>query len=127
MKLNALQLHILLWILGSLPIHSCVEKPYATGPDIYVKDSNFKIVGYLSAGGFENIDNLQLTELTYLNLAFANPDSDGELVFSGNADIMPVVKKGHDAGLRVFISLAGGGKPDVGIWSSVVKPKTHFY
>ena len=123
MELNALQLHILLWILGSLTIHSCVEKPYATGPDIYIKDSNFKIVGYLSAGGFENIDNLQLTELTYLNLAFANPDSDGELVFSGNADIMPVVKKGHDAGLRVFVSLAGGGKPDVGIWSSVVKPK----
>lgn len=114
---------ILLWILGSLTIHSCVEKPYETGPDIYVEDNNFKIVGYLGTGGFQSIDSLQLTELSYLNLAFANPDSDGKLVFSGNADIMPVVKKGHDAGLRVFVSLAGGGKPDVSIWSSVLKPK----
>jgi len=43
-----------------------------------VKDDNFKIVGYLSAGGLETLDQLQLTKLTYLNLAFANPNSNGE-------------------------------------------------
>jgi len=115
--------HILLLVLCSLLLCSCVDKPYATGPDIYVEDTSFKIVGYLGAGGFEIIDELQLTELTYLNLAFANPDSHGKLVFSGNADIMPVVKKGHDAGLKVFVSLAGGGKPDVDAWKSVLKPE----
>ncbi len=115
--------HILLLSLCFFFFCSCVKKPYATGPDIYVEDTDFKIVGYLGAGGFEIIDSLQLTELTYLNLAFANPDSNGELVFSGNADIMPVVKKGHDAGLRVFISLAGGGRLDPVAWKSLLEPE----
>lgn len=88
-----------------------------------MEDPNFKIVGYLGAGGFELIDSLQLTKLTYLNLAFANPDSEGKLVFSRSADIMPVVKKGHEAGLRVFISLAGGGTPDADVWKSLLKPE----
>jgi chitinase len=103
-------------------LSSCEKKPYATGPDIYVEDTGFKVVGYLAAGGFEEIDDLELDKLTYLNLAFGNPDKDGNLVFSRNADVKPVVKKGHDAGLKVFISLAGGGRPDTTIWKSVLQP-----
>ena len=102
---------------------SCEKKPYATGPDIYVEDTDFKVVGYLSRGGFRHIDNLELDKLTYLNLAFGNPDINGNLVFSGNTDIKPVVKKGHEAGLKVFVSLAGGGRPDTTIWKSVLSPE----
>jgi len=122
-KQTSKKLHLLLLSLCFILIHSCVKKPYATGPNIYVKDDNFKIVGYLSAGGLETLDQLQLTKLTYLNLAFANPNSNGELVFSGNADIRPAVKKGHESGLRVFISLAGGGTPDADVWKSLLKPE----
>ncbi len=104
-------------------LSSCEKKPYATGPDIYVDDTDFKIVGYLAGGGFDQIDQLELDKLTYLNLAFANPDKDGKLVFSRNADILPVVMKGHDAGLKVYISLAGGGRPDTTIWKSVLLPE----
>jgi hypothetical protein len=104
-------------------ISSCEKAPYATGPDIYVEDTEFKVVGYLSSGGFKHIDNLELDKLTYLNLAFGNPDMNGNLVFTGNADVKPIVKKGHKAGLKVFVSLAGGGRPDTTIWKSVLSPE----
>jgi hypothetical protein len=103
-------------------LFSCEQKPEGYGPDIYVEDTGFKVVGYLAAGGFEDIDDLELDKLTYLNLAFGNPDKDGNLVFSRNADIRPVVQKGHDAGCKVFVSLAGGGRPDTTIWKSVLSP-----
>ena len=96
--------------------------PYVTGPDIYVKDTNFKVVGYLPVRGFNEIDELELDRLTYLNLAFANPDKEGKLVFTDHADIKPVVAKAHAAGLKVFISLAGGGRPDTTVWNSVLQP-----
>jgi hypothetical protein len=103
-------------------LSSCEKKPYATGPDIYIEDTGFKVVGYLAAGGFDEINDLELDKLTYLNLAFGNPDIDGNLVFSRNADIKAVVQKGHEAGLQVFVSLAGGGRPDTTIWKSVLQP-----
>jgi GH18 family chitinase len=80
-------------------------------------------VGYLGGGNFDKIDSLELNKLTYLNLAFGNPDKDANLVFDDNFDIPPIVKKGHDAGLKVFISLAGGGRPDTVIWKSVLERK----
>ena len=88
---------------------------------IYIPDPDFKTVGYLSGGAFDVIDDLELERLTYLNLAFGNPDNEGKLVFSRNADIRPVVEKGHTAGLKVFVSLAGGGRPDTTIWKSVLR------
>lgn len=120
--MRTLKLFFLSFIIIAL-ISSCEKAPYATGPDIYVDDTDFKVVGYLSRGGFRHIDNLELDKLTYLNLAFGNPDINGNLVFSGNTDIKPVVDKGHEAGLKVFVSLAGGGRPDTTIWKSVLSPE----
>ena len=87
------------------------------------KSTSFKVVGYLSGGNFRRIDELELNRLTHLNLAFANPDKDGKLVFARGLDIAPVVKKGHAAGLKVFVSLAGGGRPDKDVWKSVLLPE----
>lgn len=115
--------YYLLFAILTLSIASCDKKPYSTGPDIYVEDTGFKVVGYLAAGGFEEIDDLELDRLTYLNLAFGNPDEDGNLVFSRNADVRPVVEKGHEAGLKVYVSLAGGGRPDTTIWKAVLQPE----
>jgi chitinase len=102
---------------------SCGPKQATYGPDVYVKDNTFKIVGYLGGENFNRIDELELNRLTYLNLAFANPDKDGNLVFDGGFDVTPVVKKGHDARLKVYVSLAGGGRPDTAIWKSVLLPE----
>jgi len=93
------------------------------GPDIYTPDTGFKVVGYLAGGNFDIIDEIEIDKLTYLDLAFANPDKDGNLIFDDNADMTPVVKKAHEAGVKVFISLAGGGRPDTVIWKDVLKDK----
>ncbi len=102
---------------------SCQPKQVGYGPDVYTKDTTFKVVGYLGGGNFNRVDDLELNRLTYLNLAFANPDKEGNLAFDRHSDIAPVVKKGHDAGLKVFVSLAGGGRPDTAIWQSVLQPQ----
>ena len=102
---------------------SCQRRAVSYGPDIYKVDTTFKVVGYLGGDNFKRIDELELNRLTYLNLAFANPDKDGNLVFDGSFDITPVVKKGHEAGLKVFVSLAGGGRPDTAVWKSVLLPE----
>jgi len=93
------------------------------GPDVHEKGTSFKVVGYLGGGNFRLIDELELNRLTHLNLAFANPNKDGKLVFDGGFDIAPVVSKGHAAGLKVFVSLAGGGRPDTAVWKSVLLPE----
>jgi chitinase len=93
------------------------------GPDVHEKGASFKVVGYLAGGNFRLVDELELNRLTHLNLAFANPNKDGKLVFDGGFDIAPVVSKGHAAGLKVFVSLAGGGRPDTAVWKSVLLPE----
>ena len=103
---------ILIIPIIALLFSSCKKGDKNWGPDIYEPDPSFKVVGYLSGGSFDRIDELEIEKLTYLNLAFANPNKDGMLVCDGGFDVKPVVKKGHDAKLKVFISLAGGGRPD---------------
>jgi chitinase len=109
--------------LSILLISSCTTRTAHYGADIYKADTSFKVVGYLGSGNFNRIDELELDKLTYLNLAFGNPDIEGNIICSDNAGIIPIVKKGHDAGLKVYISLAGGGVPDTTIWKSVLEPK----
>jgi chitinase len=114
----------LILCIGILLLGSGNRETTYFGPDIYKPDTIFKVVGYLGTGNFNRINELALDKLTYLNLAFGNPDSEGNLTVSDNADILPVVTKGHEAGLKVFISLGGGGKPDAVNWKSILQPKT---
>jgi hypothetical protein len=71
---------------------SCSTKTSTYGPDIYTPHTAFKVVGYLSSESFNLIDDFELDKLTYLNLAFGNPDNEGNLICSGNADVKPIVK-----------------------------------
>ncbi len=113
-----------LFLYSSIMIcSSCGNRTANYGPDIYVADTAFKVIGYLSTGNFSKLDTIELDKLTYLNIAFANPDKEGNLVADGNVDIGPVVQRGHELNLKVFISLAGGGRPDTVIWKSLLMPK----
>jgi chitinase len=93
------------------------------GPDTYKPDSSFKVVGYIGGGNFGKLDSIELNKLTYLNLAFASPDKNGYLVMDDNADVKTGVDKGHAAGLKVYISLGGGGRPDTVFWKAALLPK----
>ena len=114
---------LIIVLISFMLITSCKSGNHNWGPDIYKPDSAFKVVGYISGWSFDKIDSLEIEKLTYLNLAFANPDKEGNLVCDGGFDVKPVVKKGHDAGLKVFISLAGGGRPDTIIWKTQLLPE----
>jgi len=122
--MKSLRIKFILTILISIPLFaSCGSGKTKWGPDIYIPDTTFKVVGYISGWSFDRIDELEIEKLTYLNLAFANPDKEGNLLSDGGFDVKPVVKKGHDAGLKVFISLAGGGRPDTIIWKTLLLPE----
>ncbi len=86
--------------------------------------STLRLVGYLSAPKGVNladsIKTLDLSRMTDLNLAFGDPPKcDGtctaqsDMTFSVagqlDADIDAVIAAGHAAGVKVFLSVGGGG------------------
>ncbi len=68
---------------------------------------DFKTIGYLPYYRFSLNDQIQYEKITHLNIAFANPDMQGNLSVGG-ADITPIVQSAHAADVEVYISLAGG-------------------
>lgn len=93
-----------------------------------------KVVGYIpSYKGLRTVaDRTDLTKLTHLNLAFANPAPGGIFLNGGNpacmesatsADLSYVVQKAHAAGVKVLVSLAGGVVPSCsGDWKTLLQP-----
>ncbi len=75
---------------------------------IVLSAQDFKVVGYLAYWNFSTAPSkIEWQRLTHVNLAFANPDANGDLSFEGE-DIAPVVTAAHANGVEVFVSLAGG-------------------
>ncbi len=68
---------------------------------------DFKVIGYLPYYRFGYNDQIEYERLTHLNLAFANPDMEGNLDVGGQ-DIAPIVASAKAEGVEVYISLAGG-------------------
>jgi chitinase len=68
---------------------------------------SFKVIGYLPYYRFSWVNDIEFERLTHVNIAFANPDADGNLSVEAT-NIAPVVTKAHQNGCKVFISLAGG-------------------
>ena len=98
-----------------------------------------KVVGYIPS--YTNMvavaDRTDLTKLTHINLAFLNPNSSGAVASGTNpvcmsnpaggnvsgADIAYVVNKAHAAGVKVLVSMAGGGIPACsGNWQTLLQP-----
>lgn len=93
------------FILGSCSNNT--NKNVDTTVDIYEEDTSFKVVGYLRPGAFSKIDKMDLSKTTYVNLSFANINSNGKLVFG--SDLTPVVSKLKAKGIKVLMALGGGG------------------
>jgi GH18 family chitinase len=66
----------------------------------------FKVVGYLAMWNTGACE-VPWDRLTHVNLAFANPDMNGDLHIDG-ADPDPIIAAAHAHGVQVFVSLAGG-------------------
>ncbi len=68
---------------------------------------SFKVIGYLPYYRFSWLNDIEFERLTHVNIAFANPDANGNLSVEGT-NITPAVTISHQHGCKVFISLAGG-------------------
>ena len=87
-----------------------------------LKAQNPYVVGFLPHYRFDYVDDINFDAITHLNLAFANPDMEGNLSFE-NAPIAYTINKAIDNDVKVFISLAGGYlKPEWDLaWQSLMK------
>lgn len=105
-----------------------------------LKDSNEEpvksgkvVIGYIPTWKDmrSTMDNTDLKFLTHINLSFLNPDASGSFLVNGEpvcsdgstADIHYVVKKAHENGIKVLVSVAGGIVPECsGDWNLLLQP-----
>lgn len=67
-----------------------------------------KIVGYLPEYRFKVSDKIDYCKLTHLNICFANPDSNGNIILSDTLPEVLAFIRSKNPELKIFISLAGG-------------------
>lgn len=76
--------------------------------------AQFRVIGYLPVWmNYPNsINSVDLTKVTHINIAFANPNATGTLTGAGTTgNIATVVNACHAQNVKVFISIGGAGAP----------------
>lgn len=91
---------------------------------ISIFSQDFKVIGYLPHYYFDVADEIDYSKLTHLNLAFANPDKQGNLDLKSH-QIQPIVRKAHQVNTKVSLSVGGGALlPEWwAAWQYLLKPK----
>lgn len=88
---------------------------------------DFKVIGYLPYYRFGLSSQIDYGKLTHLNLAFGNPDMQGNLSVGGQ-NIDPIVDAAHDEGVYVYLSLGGGLTADwVTAWTHWQQPENRSF
>lgn len=81
--------------------------------DLNSQTTTFRIIGYvpnwIDVTAFA--DTLDYSEVTHLNFAFQNPDSEGNLV-EDNTGLNALVANAHENNVKVLISIGGGSAAD---------------
>ena len=67
-----------------------------------------RVVGYLPAYRFHLSNKIEYCKLTHLNLSFANPDSNGNIIMPSIASVVSDARA-DNSNIIICISLAGGG------------------
>ncbi len=94
-------------------LESALETPDEELPDGDDVQHTSRVVGYLPDWSYQAYGNLDFTALTHLNLAFCNPDADGDLsCWIPENEIHNIVRKSHASDVRVMAALGGGGGCD---------------
>jgi chitinase len=88
-----------------------------------------RVVGYLQYQHAYKLESIDLSQLTHLCVAFANPDANGYLKTDG-VNILPIIRRAHQDSVKVLISLAGGAqRPEwKAAWANLMQPwnRGHF-
>jgi len=106
MRKNKALLGILFFISSLISVYSCTSQKDSENDD--VKKKTARVVGYLSTDNFNKMTSIEFCKLTHLNVAFANPDKNGNIVFSGDIDALVNYAKSVNPKIVISISLAGG-------------------
>lgn len=124
MRKNKALLGILFFISSLISVYSCTSQKDSENDA--VKQKNARVVGYLSTDNLDKMNSIQFCKLTHLNVAFANPDKNGNIIFSGNIDALVSYAKSVNPKIVISISLAGGviSQEQAANWSSLIdKPE----
>lgn len=107
-----------------LSLLGCKKSGVGHTPD---KDSisSFRIVGYLHVQNdlITAVKQIDLSKITDLNIAFVNPDASGN--FIQEEDLATVAKLAHQAHVKIFASIGGGGAP--AYFHDLLKPDQQSY
>tara|TARA_A100001011_G_scaffold102784_1_gene108524 strand:+ start:7311 stop:8348 length:1038 start_codon:yes stop_codon:yes gene_type:complete len=109
-----------LYLLLSLLVISCSsvddDDVIDTDQNINLFSTEARIVGYFPYYRFSLNDKIQYCKVTHLNIAFANPETDGTIVLPGNSgDLLKNVMdtaRSQNSNIKIYISLAGGALSD---------------
>lgn len=72
-----------------------------------------RVVGYLPDWSYQAYGKLDFSALTHMNIAFCNPDSDGNLsCYIPDIEMKNIVNKAHSNDVKVMAALGGGGGCD---------------
>lgn len=74
--------------------------------------AQFKVVGYIpnfsTSAMVEYVDKFDFSKVTHINVAFFNPDTDGNFPIEKGVGVDKIVAKAHQKNVKVLLSLAGG-------------------
>jgi GH18 family chitinase len=85
------------------------ERPEGVAPPLVMNATTSRVVGYFPTWT-GSIDSIQYTKLTHINYAFVLPTTSGGLTgvsMSGDARLLGLVQRAHNAGVKVLISVGG--------------------
>ncbi|MCO4294296.1 glycosyl hydrolase family 18 protein [Solitalea sp. MAHUQ-68] len=90
---------------------SCKKSEANPQPPVKDPENKFRIVGYLfnSGGLSQESASVDFSKITHLNIAFINPDANGNLTVS--ADLDQVIARAHVSNVKVLFSFGGGDPP----------------
>ncbi len=72
-----------------------------------------RVVGYLPDWSYTAYGKTDFSALTHLNIAFCNPDTNGNLsCYIPDIEMKNIVNKAHSNDVKVFVALGGGGGCD---------------
>lgn len=103
---NKALLGILFFISSVFSVYSCSTEKQIDPENTKIKTA--RVVGYLAAENSSKMNSIQFCKLTHLNVAFANPDKNGNLIFNGDIDALIKYAKSVNPNIIISISLAGG-------------------
>lgn len=83
--------------------------------------ARFRVVGYLPYQGnlLDGANAIDMSKITHLNIAFINPDADGN--FTADPNLQKVVILAHSQNVQVLAAIAGGSPP--AYFSKLMEPE----